>query len=84
MHDFYNLDDLLHMLASSNEALKHKHLIIIEHVSIKSSHYLKEMHRLKILADTEKLIILFKSFSTFDEDFIQYKQSCAYIHKFTG
>lgn len=45
LHDFYNLDDLLHVLASSDEALEHKHLIIIEHVSIKSSHHLKEMHR---------------------------------------
>lgn len=44
MHDFYNLDDLLHVLACSDEALEHKHPIIIEHVSIQTSHYLKEMH----------------------------------------
>ncbi len=59
MHDFYNLDDLLHVLASSNEALEHKHLIIIEHVSIKSSHYLKEMHRLK------KSVLILRSWSFF-------------------
>lgn len=41
LHDFYNLDDLLHVLACGDESLEHQHFVIVEHVSIQTSHHLK-------------------------------------------